>query len=127
MQSLLDERAVVVGRALYAAELPLITEETTAGETVAIILELGQAMDDATAACGRLRDAAERAERFIPIPDPEAQSGWDALYTAARRCGEACVEGLASNRMTMFDAAESLPGARLDGRVITRLEQIGVL
>lgn len=127
MQSLLDERAVVVGRALYAAELPLITEETTAGETVAIILEFGQAMDDATAACGRLRDAAERAERFIPIPDPEAQSGWEALYTAARRGGEACVEGLASNRMTIFDAAESLPGARLDGRVITRLEQIGVL
>jgi Zn-dependent protease with chaperone function len=126
MQSLLDERAVVVGRALYVAELPLITEDTTAGETVAIVLEFGQAMDDAEAACGRLLDAAERAERFIPIPDPEAQSRWKALYTAARRGGEGCSEGLAANQMTLFDAAESLPPARLDGRVITRLEQIGV-
>jgi hypothetical protein len=127
VQGLRKERAYIIGRALYAANLPRLTDDTTAGETVAIYRAIAQVTNDGVAACRRLSRVAAHAERFIPIPDRAAQSAWATLYTAARSDGDRCAHDLATNQMTIFEAAESLPPSRLDDRLFARLAQVGAL
>ncbi|MEU7649253.1 M48 family metalloprotease [Streptomyces huasconensis] len=127
MQALMEDRAYLIGRALYADRLPRLTNDTTAGQTVALYRAFEDVVSEGVSACRRLSRDAQRAERFIPIPDRSAHATWKTLYTDARKAGDRCARDLASGETTIYDAAASLPSERLDHRLTTRLERLGVL
>lgn len=96
-------------------EIPFIDDKTPAGEIAGIYRQNTAVTNAAYKACKSLAARADRAQRFIPIPDQRAQADWQRALAKFDAIGRSCdgwrdsPPDLVSNLVTEASAAgESL-------------------
>lgn len=55
--------------------------------------------------CPALRDTAEKAAEFLPIPDPAAQQLWQQAISRTETGAEKCTRGLEQGDSALFESS----------------------
>ncbi|RBQ16193.1 hypothetical protein DP939_31765 [Spongiactinospora rosea] len=106
----MEEDVVAVTR------LRKVPAKATAGEAAGVYEAFGVALGEVAGRCAELADLATRHERFIPPPDPAAETRWTELIRQSRVEGITCVRELDSGEATMpgLVRAARVPGPLTD-------------